>query len=189
VTIDGVWIRYWIYWPLTPLRTTHNYSSTANLHTLQFTTAPAKPFPACCILTGCSLETASNSGDFSASLAQVLLSQPPMRNSCQFLQSQLPTISLPSLLSSLQNSTQLPTLNYPLSIILAAGLGSSLYSLGVDPTENTAFKSSSIVVGVFIDPLPRNGRCTFAYCIATAIHATIYSYYVTHQLTEGIILY
>jgi hypothetical protein len=37
-------------------------------------------------------------------------------------------------------------------------LGSSLYSLWAEPTENTAFNSSFIVVGVFTDPLPRNGR-------------------------------
>jgi hypothetical protein len=41
VTIDGVWIGEWIYWPLTPnrLRTTSNY--TANLHNSQITAAPA----------------------------------------------------------------------------------------------------------------------------------------------------
>jgi hypothetical protein len=33
-----------------------------------------------------------------------------------------------------------------------------LYSLGEDPTENTAFNSSIIFVGVFTYPLPRNGR-------------------------------
>jgi hypothetical protein len=30
VTIDGVWIDEWIYWPLTPLGTTSNYSATAS---------------------------------------------------------------------------------------------------------------------------------------------------------------
>jgi hypothetical protein len=42
--------------------------------------------------------------------------------------------------------------------INCAGFGSMLYSLGADPTENTAFNISSFVVGVFTDPLPRNGR-------------------------------
>jgi hypothetical protein len=57
---------------LTPLGTANNnYSATADLHTLQFTAAPAKPFPACCVLTSRSLTTASNSGDSSASRAQV----------------------------------------------------------------------------------------------------------------------
>jgi hypothetical protein len=31
-------------------------------------------------------------------------------------------------------------------------------ALGVDPTENIAFNITSIVVAVFTDPLPRNGR-------------------------------
>jgi hypothetical protein len=56
------------------------YRATANLHTLQFTTAPAKPFPACCVLTSCSLATASNSGDSSASRAQVLPSPTLVQN-------------------------------------------------------------------------------------------------------------
>jgi hypothetical protein len=46
---------------------------------------------------------------------------------------------------------------YPYSI-LSYGLGSSLYSLGADPTQNSTFNSSSIVVGVFTNPLPRSGR-------------------------------
>jgi hypothetical protein len=33
----------------TQLRTTSNYSATANLHNSQNTTALAKPFPACCL--------------------------------------------------------------------------------------------------------------------------------------------
>jgi hypothetical protein len=45
VTIDGVWIGEWIYYDLyTPLGTASNYSAIANLHTLEITVAPAKPF-------------------------------------------------------------------------------------------------------------------------------------------------
>jgi hypothetical protein len=44
-------------------------------HNSQITTAPAKAFPACCVFTSRSLVTASNSGDSSASHAQVLSSQ------------------------------------------------------------------------------------------------------------------
>jgi hypothetical protein len=62
------------------LRTTSNCSATANLHNSQITTAPAKPFPACYVFTGHSLAMASNSGDSSASRAQVLSSQPSMQN-------------------------------------------------------------------------------------------------------------
>jgi hypothetical protein len=59
VTIDGIWIGGWIYWPL--IHTTRNYKHLnviANLHTLQITTAPAKPFPAYCVFTSRSLATA-----------------------------------------------------------------------------------------------------------------------------------
>jgi hypothetical protein len=48
---------------------TSNYSAIANLHTLQITIAPAKPFPACCVLTSRSLAMASKSGVSSASRA------------------------------------------------------------------------------------------------------------------------
>jgi hypothetical protein len=49
VTIDGVWIGEWIYWPLTHTHThtrlgiTSNYSSTADPQNSRITTAPAKP--------------------------------------------------------------------------------------------------------------------------------------------------
>jgi hypothetical protein len=71
VTIDGVRIGEWIHWPLV----TSNYSATANLHNSQITTATAKHFPGFCVFTSRSLATASNSGNSSASRAQVLLSQ------------------------------------------------------------------------------------------------------------------
>jgi hypothetical protein len=57
------------------LRTTSNYSASTNLHNSQITTAPVKPFPACCVFINCSLSMASNSRDSSASYAQVLSSQ------------------------------------------------------------------------------------------------------------------
>jgi hypothetical protein len=59
---------------------TSNYSATANLHNSQMTTAPAKPFPACCVSTSRSLAMASNSGDSSDSRSRVLSPQPPMQN-------------------------------------------------------------------------------------------------------------
>jgi hypothetical protein len=49
VTIDGVWIGERIYWPLTHTTWKYNYSATINLHNSQITTAPSKPFPACCV--------------------------------------------------------------------------------------------------------------------------------------------
>jgi hypothetical protein len=70
VTIEGVWIGEWIYWPLVHSK----YSSVTNLHSLKITRAPAKLFPTFCGLTSRSLVTASNSENSSASRAQVLLS-------------------------------------------------------------------------------------------------------------------
>jgi hypothetical protein len=52
VTIDGVWIGYWIYWPLATTSTT---SAIANLHNLQHTTVPPRSSAACCVLTSRSL--------------------------------------------------------------------------------------------------------------------------------------
>jgi hypothetical protein len=63
--------------PYKPLGTTSNYG--ASLHTLQFTTAPAKPFPACRVI-GRSLSTAANNGDSSALLAHVLPSPTIIQN-------------------------------------------------------------------------------------------------------------
>jgi hypothetical protein len=136
---------------LTPLGTTSNYSATANIHISLIPTAPAERFPACCVLTSRSLATASNSGDSSASRAQFLLSQPPLQNSCEYLQVNYSAISSHS---PLRSSTALPTL---LSVIPWAGLGSSSYSPGADPTASTTSNNFSIVLGVFTDPLPRNG--------------------------------
>jgi hypothetical protein len=61
-------------------RTTSNYSATANLQNSQIIKTPAKFFPVCCVFISCSLATASNSGDLSASSAQVLYLQPPVPN-------------------------------------------------------------------------------------------------------------
>jgi hypothetical protein len=74
VIIDGGWIGEWIYGPLTSIL--HD----SNLHNSPITTAPAKPFPACCVFTSRSLATASNSVDSSASRAQVLSSRSPVQN-------------------------------------------------------------------------------------------------------------
>jgi hypothetical protein len=63
----------------TPLRTTSNYSPTADLHNSQITTTPLCLFLACCVFNSHSLATASNDGDSSASHAQVLLTQLPLQ--------------------------------------------------------------------------------------------------------------
>jgi hypothetical protein len=64
------------------------------LHISQITTLPAMPLEACYMSTSSSVATASNSGEISASRAQVLLSQPPVYNSCQ-LSTQINTAFLP----------------------------------------------------------------------------------------------
>jgi hypothetical protein len=64
----------------TRLGTTSNYRVTDDLHNSEITTAPAKTFPACCVFTNRSLETASNGGKSSASRAQVPSSQTPVQN-------------------------------------------------------------------------------------------------------------
>jgi hypothetical protein len=56
----------------TRLKTTKQLRRHRYLHNSQITTAPTKPFPACCVFTSLSLATASNSGDSSASRARVL---------------------------------------------------------------------------------------------------------------------
>jgi hypothetical protein len=75
----------------TRLGTTSNYSTTANLHNSQITTAPAKPFPAFCVFSNHYLVTAYNCGGSSASALKFFLngdfpskcpfsSQPPVQN-------------------------------------------------------------------------------------------------------------
>jgi hypothetical protein len=52
----------------TRLRTRTNYSAIANLHNSQITIAFTNPFPVCYLFNSCSLITASNSGNSSASV-------------------------------------------------------------------------------------------------------------------------
>jgi hypothetical protein len=69
VTIDGVWIGDSIYWPLIHSRliSTSNYNAIANPHILKITREVSQ-----FAFTNRFLITASNSGDSSASRAQVL---------------------------------------------------------------------------------------------------------------------
>jgi hypothetical protein len=69
VTVDGgfaldIWFIDHLY---ARFGSTSNYSSIANLHNSQITTAHAMYFVACCVFTSRSLVTASNSDDSSAS--------------------------------------------------------------------------------------------------------------------------
>jgi hypothetical protein len=84
----------------TSLGTTSNYSTTTNLQNSQITTVPSKPFPVCYVFTSRSHRTASNSGDSSASRAQVLSLQPSMQISAELTTDSLslilrPTVSRP----------------------------------------------------------------------------------------------
>jgi hypothetical protein len=80
VTIDRVWIGEWSIGHLyTPLGTTSNYSTTANLHTLQITAVNTKSPPACRVFNSCSLATME------------ILQLPAFRS---FLSSEYPTTEL-----------------------------------------------------------------------------------------------
>jgi hypothetical protein len=85
VTLDGVLIGYWIYWHHSELQVITAPPLISSLYSLL--QHPLSLFPACYVLTSRSLSTASSSGDCSASRSQVLLSQPPLQNSCKFPQS------------------------------------------------------------------------------------------------------
>jgi hypothetical protein len=98
---------------------------------------PLSLFPAGCVFISRSLATTSNSGDSSASHAQVLVTA-----TCAEL---LSTINwkLQRHLFSASLAKLNCTANHQLTYW--TGLGSSLHSPGVDPTENTASNNFSIV--------------------------------------------
>jgi hypothetical protein len=74
------WITTFVEHLYTQLVTKSNYNAIADVHTLQIITAHAKHFPACCVLTSRSLATASNTGDSSATRAQVFPSPTVVRD-------------------------------------------------------------------------------------------------------------
>jgi hypothetical protein len=109
--MDGVCIGYWIYWHScthhSKLQVITALSLISTIHSSpQYTLSP---FPACCVFTRCSLATAPNSGDSSASSPYAISSLTLVQNCLPTIYSgtlnpilccncQLPTISLPSLL-------------------------------------------------------------------------------------------
>jgi hypothetical protein len=97
----------------TPLGTTSTYNTIADFHTSQTTTAPAKPFPACCVFISHSLATAANSGNLQLYAFMSSCHSCPCRT---FLNCQL-NYSTISSQPSLQSSTELPTLNSQLSTL------------------------------------------------------------------------
>jgi hypothetical protein len=83
MTVDGVWVGDSLYWPL--IHTSRSYKQLQRhryFHNSGITVELIKPFPDCCIFTSNSLAMAYNSGDSSASHAQVLSSQPPCGTAC-----------------------------------------------------------------------------------------------------------
>jgi hypothetical protein len=78
VTINGVWIGEWIYWPI--MHTTRNYTQ---LQRYRWSPPCTNHYTLSLLNLLClysrSLATSSNSGDSSASRAWVLLSQPPLQ--------------------------------------------------------------------------------------------------------------
>jgi hypothetical protein len=82
VTIDEVGIGEWVYWPLNTHRSELQVTTVLSLISSRCKSqAHAKSSPACSVSISCSHTAASNSGDSSASPAQVLSSQPRVQNS------------------------------------------------------------------------------------------------------------
>jgi hypothetical protein len=122
----------------------------------QITVANSKSSPACSVFNSRSLATASNSGDSSSSHAQAFLSgEYPTTELSLNYQLNYSAIFLSLLCRAKLNyqPSQSPAghrLTIELSQFFSAGLRPSLYSLGADPTENTAPKCSSEWVSVAV---------------------------------------
>jgi hypothetical protein len=82
VTIDGVWIGEWIYWPLIPLDSElQTITAPLLISTIHKSTQHSLSlFSACCVFTRHSLATATNSAYSSASRAHVVPSPTPVQN-------------------------------------------------------------------------------------------------------------
>jgi hypothetical protein len=113
-------IDWWIGFIDTLVHTTrnYNYSAIGNLHTVQITTAPSMPTAAFQSSPVVSWQRIHNS--LTVTTAHMMFS---LHNLIPFF---------PSVLNHLQLSSSSDSLNSD-----SAELGSSLYSLGADPTENT----------------------------------------------------
>jgi hypothetical protein len=126
-------ITHWLW-------TTSHYIATAKLHKSQFTTEPAKPFPACCVFTCHSLVTASNSGDSSASRIQVL-SSPTLVQNCL---PPIPSTELDRHLSSASFAALMCTQHYlaPRVAAVSHQPPALLFTVRLS-TEHCQFKSKS----------------------------------------------
>jgi hypothetical protein len=160
VTID------WILGLLTPLRTIGNHSAITKLHTLQIITAPAKPFPACCVFNSRSLATTSNSGGFSVSALRFYCHSRPCRTlvNCQLFLASLDEL----------NHTADPQLT---RCHLYSIIWSPRYITSGRTQQKTPFFYCCVLVRsrgkVFTGRYQETGVCWYAYCIAMTVHATI----------------
>jgi hypothetical protein len=152
VTIDGVWINDWFIDSIYKrLVITSNYGATTNLNSSQITTAPAKPFPACCVFTSLFLATASNSWNSSASRAQVFPSPTP-------------ELSLNCPLPCLQNPSTDHTEN--ISSIVACVFAAWLRTnIGISDYR----KHSSFIIACMLLALPNNGHCLQSHRLRTGL--------------------
>jgi hypothetical protein len=126
VTLDGVWIGDSIYWLLVYPSELQVITVLSLISTL-YKSLNSKSPRIYSDFNSSFLVTASNSGESLASRAQFFPSRFQYRTAAQLITSEL----------DCRFSAELHS----------ADLGSSLYSLGADPTENTASNSSSFVVG------------------------------------------
>jgi hypothetical protein len=182
--IMGAWLLDGVH----TLVTTRNYRATANLHTLQFITAPAKLFPAY-VFTSRFLATASNNGDSSASRAHVRSSHTELPASSRFRNSQsccllqLPNANCLIAISS-QLFCQLPTPETP-SIIFNCRFSTNSqlvweprYIACRRTQQKTPFRSTillaySLPLNMLNHPLPSNWYLLTRLFIVTAILVTI----------------
>jgi hypothetical protein len=158
VTTDGVWID-----ELDLLTTCRHHSELQVITCLSLISIlhklpqhPVSLFPTCCVSNSSSLAMASNSRDSSASRAHIITSRRICCNST-LVNSQF-NYSAISSQPVLQSSTQLPTLHWthslthqPTTLLHFTSLNwialRQLGVLGVDPTENIASNSSTVVMG------------------------------------------
>jgi hypothetical protein len=77
VTTDGLWVGYWIHWHNSEL---HVITAPSLITLYKSPPYPLSLLPGSCVSISRSMATASNSGDSSASRAQVLSSQTPLQN-------------------------------------------------------------------------------------------------------------
>jgi hypothetical protein len=141
---------------------TRNYNDITDVHTFHIATAPFKPFssllclpavPGYRLLTVDILQLPTFRSSCHSRPCRTLVNSLSTDN-CQLRNPQsnsllqLPIISLPSLLNYLCRALLSTAILNWLSQLLSAGLGSSLYSLGTDASEDTVF---SVIAQQYLD--------------------------------------